>query len=92
LPEAQAGPAGGEPGKDEHSFLQRSDIKDQIDIAVIDASFISLKLVVPAVIRLIANGALILALIKPQFEAGRGEVGKKGVIRTLPSTRGSWLK
>lgn len=62
-------------------FYNGSDIKDQIDIAVIDASFISLKLVVPAVIRLIANGALILALIKPQFEAGRGEVGKKGVIR-----------
>jgi 23S rRNA (cytidine1920-2'-O)/16S rRNA (cytidine1409-2'-O)-methyltransferase len=62
-------------------FYNGGDITDRIAIAVVDASFISLKLVMPAVIRLVANGALILALIKPQFEAGRGEVGKKGVVR-----------
>lgn len=62
-------------------FFNGSGITDRLDIAVIDASFISLKLVVPAVIRLIGKGALVLALIKPQFEAGREEVGKKGVVR-----------
>lgn len=62
-------------------FYNGSDIKDRIDLAVVDASFISLKLVIPAVIRLAAQGAVILALIKPQFEAGRAEVGKKGVVR-----------
>jgi 23S rRNA (cytidine1920-2'-O)/16S rRNA (cytidine1409-2'-O)-methyltransferase len=62
-------------------FYNGSGITGPIDIAVIDASFISLKLVVPAVIPLIAKGALILALIKPQFEAGRNEVGKKGVVK-----------
>ena len=52
-----------------------------IDFATIDASFISLKLVVPAVIRLIGEKAAILALIKPQFEVGRGEVQKRGVVK-----------
>ncbi|MEN6465314.1 MAG: TlyA family RNA methyltransferase [Syntrophaceae bacterium] len=62
-------------------FFSGSGIKDRLGIAVIDASFISLRLVVPAVIRLLGPDALVLALIKPQFEAGRGEVGKKGVVR-----------
>jgi 23S rRNA (cytidine1920-2'-O)/16S rRNA (cytidine1409-2'-O)-methyltransferase len=62
-------------------YFNGSGITDPLDIAVIDASFISLKLVVPAVIRLIGKEALVLALIKPQFEAGREEVGKKGVVK-----------
>jgi len=49
-------------------------------LAVIDVSFISLKTVIPAVLPLIADRARILALIKPQFEAHRDEVGKNGVI------------
>jgi 23S rRNA (cytidine1920-2'-O)/16S rRNA (cytidine1409-2'-O)-methyltransferase len=56
-------------------------IDDEIDLATIDVSFISLKLVLPAVVKLIKKGAVILALIKPQFEAGKADVGKKGVIR-----------
>lgn len=62
-------------------FYNGSGIEEPVDIAVVDASFISLKLVIPAVLRLVPEGAIILALIKPQFEAGRGEVGKKGVVR-----------
>jgi 23S rRNA (cytidine1920-2'-O)/16S rRNA (cytidine1409-2'-O)-methyltransferase len=58
-----------------------SSISDGIDIAVIDASFISLRLVIPPVLRLIKHGAIILALVKPQFEVGKGEVGKRGVVR-----------
>lgn len=57
-------------------------IKDRIDLAVIDASFISLKLVIPAVIKFLDAGSGLLALIKPQFEAGREEVGKKGVVKS----------
>ena len=49
-------------------------------LAVIDVSFISLKTVIPAVLPLIADNARILALIKPQFEAQRGEIGKNGVV------------
>jgi 23S rRNA (cytidine1920-2'-O)/16S rRNA (cytidine1409-2'-O)-methyltransferase len=51
------------------------------DIAVIDASFIGLGLVLPATVRLLSPAAQIVALIKPQFEAGRGQVGKGGVVR-----------
>jgi len=51
------------------------------DLAVIDASFISLDKVLPATLPLLATGAELLALIKPQFEVGRGEVGKRGVVR-----------
>jgi len=51
------------------------------DLAVIDASFISLAKVLPATLALLKDGAAIIALIKPQFEVGRGEVGKGGVVR-----------
>ena len=62
-------------------YFSGKGIEDEIDIVTIDVSFISLKLVIPVVVKLIPEGAVILALIKPQFEAGRGEVGKKGVVR-----------
>ncbi len=51
------------------------------DLAVIDVSFISLRLVLPAVVALVRRGGIILALVKPQFEVGKGEVGKGGVVR-----------
>lgn len=62
-------------------YYSGENIKDKIDLAVIDASFISLKLVIPAVIKFLDAGSGLLALIKPQFEAGREEVGKKGVVK-----------
>ncbi len=59
-----------------------SDIFDlEPDLAVIDASFISLEKVLPPTLALLARPADIIALIKPQFEVGRGEVGKGGVVR-----------
>jgi len=61
-------------------YFSGEGIEDIIDMAVIDVSFISLRLVLPVVVRLIGEHAFILALIKPQFEVGRDEVGK-GVIR-----------
>ena len=51
------------------------------DIAVIDASFIGLSLVLPATLRLLAPTGTIVALVKPQFEAGKGQVGAGGVVR-----------
>jgi len=51
------------------------------DLAVIDASFISLSKVLPATVALVRPGGCIIALIKPQFEVGRGEVGKGGIVR-----------
>jgi 23S rRNA (cytidine1920-2'-O)/16S rRNA (cytidine1409-2'-O)-methyltransferase len=61
--------------------LERSAIQDDIDIATIDVSFISLIKVIPKVIEFLKSGGKIIALIKPQFEAGRKEVGKGGVVR-----------
>ena len=52
-------------------------------IAVIDVSFISLRLILPALARLIHPASDVVALVKPQFEAGRSEVGKGGIIRDL---------
>lgn len=61
--------------------LERERIPEALDLATIDASFISLRLVLPAVQRLLEPGRTILALVKPQFEVGRGKVGKGGVVR-----------
>lgn len=54
---------------------------EELDFASIDVSFISLELVLPVVKRLLKNGGSLVALIKPQFEAGREKVGKRGVVR-----------
>ncbi len=62
-------------------YLEPDRLGDVPQMAVIDASFISLDKVLPNTLRLIAPDAEIVALIKPQFEVGRGEVGKGGVVR-----------
>ena len=62
-------------------YLNPCDIEETIDGAVIDVSFISLRLVVPPVSDLLRKHAFIIALIKPQFEVGKGQVGKGGVVR-----------
>lgn len=62
-------------------YISRDEIPESPDIAVMDLAFISIKLVLPAVTELIKDGADLICLIKPQFEAGREEVGKKGVVR-----------
>ena len=61
--------------------LEPRRVKQAMDGAVIDASFISLKLVFPVVSRLLKDQAFVIALVKPQFEVGRGQVGKGGVVR-----------
>jgi 23S rRNA (cytidine1920-2'-O)/16S rRNA (cytidine1409-2'-O)-methyltransferase len=61
--------------------LEAGDLPETPDLAVTDVSFISLRLILPAIDRLLPPGGETVALIKPQFEAGRGEVGKGGVVR-----------
>lgn len=56
-------------------------LPEPIDLASIDVSFISLKLVLPPTRRLLAERGIVVALVKPQFEAGRKQVGKGGVVR-----------
>ena len=58
-----------------------ADIPEPIDFISIDVSFISLKLVLPVAAQLLSSDGMIVALVKPQFEAGREKVGKKGVVR-----------
>jgi 23S rRNA (cytidine1920-2'-O)/16S rRNA (cytidine1409-2'-O)-methyltransferase len=60
--------------------IDRALVPEPVDVAAVDVSFISLKLVVPAVVDLLGGRADLVALIKPQFEAGREHVGK-GVVR-----------
>ena len=62
-------------------YVTPDDIDDVIEFASIDVSFISLTKVLPAVRELMTPGGEIVCLIKPQFEAGREKVGKKGVVR-----------
>jgi len=62
-------------------YVTREDIPEEIDLAVMDLSFISLRLVLPAVEGLLREDGHVICLVKPQFEAGREKVGKKGVVR-----------
>jgi 23S rRNA (cytidine1920-2'-O)/16S rRNA (cytidine1409-2'-O)-methyltransferase len=62
-------------------YVRQGDLPYQPDLVVIDTSFISLKLVLPVVKELASRPADIIALVKPQFEVGKGNVGKGGVVR-----------
>jgi len=61
--------------------LTATQVPEPVDLVVCDASFIGLEVVLPAALALAANRAMLVALIKPQFEVGKSQVGKKGVVR-----------
>ena len=63
------------------NIRELTSLPEQPDIATVDASFISLTKVLPATVALLRPGADIVALVKPQFEAARGEVDRRGVVR-----------
>ena len=62
-------------------FLTRDQVQELVDVCVIDVSFISLTLILPNAVALLKPDGVILALIKPQFELQRSEVGKGGIVR-----------
>lgn len=62
-------------------YLQPEDFSTKLDLAVMDVSFISATKVMPAIIPLLTEAGLLITLIKPQFEVGRGEVGSGGIVR-----------
>ena len=64
-------------------YVTEEDIPEKADFASVDVSFISLTKVLPAAVNLLKDEAYMVCLIKPQFEAGREKVGKKGVVRDL---------
>ncbi len=75
--------------------MEETDIRDipelpggvLADLAVVDVSFISLRLVLPAIVRLLKPGGQIIALVKPQFEVGAGSVGKSGIVHSEKDRR-----
>jgi 23S rRNA (cytidine1920-2'-O)/16S rRNA (cytidine1409-2'-O)-methyltransferase len=62
--------------------LTRDHLPEAPSLAVMDLSFISVRLVLPALVPLLAAGATVVVLVKPQFEAGRAEVGRGGIVRS----------
>ncbi|MBN9514822.1 MAG: TlyA family RNA methyltransferase [Alphaproteobacteria bacterium] len=77
--------------------ITRAEIPDPIELIVCDASFIGLRTALPAALALAASGAHLAALIKPQFEVGKGRVGKGGIVRDpalhdeVRATISTWL-
>ena len=61
--------------------LGQTQVPEEVDAVVADVSFIGLKLVLPAALKLAHKGAWLVALVKPQFEAGVGKVGKGGIVK-----------
>lgn len=64
-------------------YVTNETVQDKIDFASVDVSFISLKLIIPVMRELLKDNGLAVCLIKPQFEAGKDKIGKKGVVREL---------
>ena len=64
-------------------YVKPEDLGELVDFASIDVSFISLKKIMPATVELLKDNGEVVALIKPQFEAGKEKVGKKGVVRDI---------
>lgn len=62
-------------------YLKREEVKEEIDLILIDTSFISIEKFLSHLLGFLKNGGAILGLIKPQFEVGKGEVGKGGVVK-----------
>ena len=62
-------------------YLRREEVEEEIDLILIDTSFISIEKFLPHLLGFLKKGGAILGLLKPQFEVGRGEVGKGGVVR-----------
>ncbi|HVE65463.1 MAG TPA: TlyA family RNA methyltransferase [Thermoanaerobaculia bacterium] len=63
-------------------LLSAEDVPELVRIAAIDVSFISTRLILPAVVPLVEKKGTVVVLVKPQFEAGRAEVGKGGIVRS----------
>ena len=62
-------------------YLKREEVPEEVDLILIDASFISIEKVLPHLLDFMKKGSILVSLIKPQFEVGKGEVGKGGVVK-----------
>ncbi len=73
-------------------YLKEDNLPEKTDLAVIDVSFISLTKVIPKVLEFLKKSGVIIALVKPQFEVGKGEVGKGGIVKSKEKHRVVLLK
>ena len=64
-------------------YLRREEVEEEVDLILIDTSFISIEKFIPHLLGFLKKGGAILSLIKPQFEVGRGEVGRGGLVRDV---------
>ncbi len=62
-------------------YLRAEDVGERVDIVTVDVSFISLTMIIEPAVSVLADNATLVALIKPQFEVGRKDVGTKGIVR-----------
>ena len=62
-------------------YLKREEVQEELDLILIDTSFISIEKFLPHLLKFLRKGGTLVSLIKPQFEVGKGEVGKGGVVR-----------
>jgi 23S rRNA (cytidine1920-2'-O)/16S rRNA (cytidine1409-2'-O)-methyltransferase len=62
-------------------YIELTDLGEPVDLAVCDVSFISATLILPAMIKVLGTPGKLIVLVKPQFEAGKGQVGKGGIVR-----------
>jgi 23S rRNA (cytidine1920-2'-O)/16S rRNA (cytidine1409-2'-O)-methyltransferase len=62
-------------------YIELTDLGETVDLAVCDVSFISATLILPAMVRVLKERGGVIVLVKPQFEAGKGQVGKGGIVR-----------
>jgi 23S rRNA (cytidine1920-2'-O)/16S rRNA (cytidine1409-2'-O)-methyltransferase len=62
-------------------YLRREDLGESIELAVCDVSFISVTMILPAIVEVLQPGGEMVILVKPQFEVGKGQVGKGGIVR-----------
>lgn len=65
----------------EKTDIRKAELPEKVDLAVIDVSFISLEIVLPSVINLLKEKGEIIALVKPQFEVGKENIGKGGIVK-----------
>ena len=73
-------------------YIKVEDIGEQVDLAVMDVSFISQTIIIPPLSGLIKDGGMLVSLVKPQFEAGRGALGKNGIVKSPKDRYGAVIK
>ena len=71
-------------------YLDPAMVPERVSLATVDVSFISLEKVLPAIVRCLSDKAVVIALVKPQFEVGRGRVGKGGWCAIRPGIARRW--